>query len=430
MTQYQENLEFRSEEVQEIIGTPPAWLTRYGTLVAMAAIVLLGWIGYLIKYPDVVGGKIRITSVEPPKKIVAENAAFISDILVEHEDTIQKSQTLLVYRSKAKFSDVLVLEDQVSNVKSLDDSTLLALEPQRDLILGELDDAVYEFLEKKEELLATTSGKFSNLGIDQLERQIKRARSNIQYEKRRQESLEKELALVQQRYVREQNLYNSGRSDISKVRQMEEEVLNYGRMIQGAESSIKTRQIEIQMYEREITGVKSGTSASREGALNNLRESFINLQKRIDAWKKEFLVVASSPGVVYLTNEEVQKQQYVRAGAELMVILPTNTTGIIGKINLNPSGSGKVKAGQKVIVKFDSYPFPEFGAVFGEVAKKGKSLTGEDVPIDVIFPNSLITSTGNKLEPTQGMTGKVEIITEEKRFLEWVFERFRKVSVR
>ena len=141
-------------------------------------------------------------------------------------------------------------------------------------------------------------------------------------------------------------------------------------------------------------------------------------------------MVASAPGVVYLTNDEVQKQQYVRAGTELMVILPTNTSGIIGKINLAPNGSGKVRAGQKVVVKFDSYPFPEFGAVFGEVFKKGKSLTGEEVPIDVVFPKGLITTTGNKLEPAQGMTGKVEIITEEKRFLEWIFERFRKVSDR
>ncbi|HMQ59185.1 MAG TPA: HlyD family efflux transporter periplasmic adaptor subunit [Flavilitoribacter sp.] len=430
MNYQQDNLEIRSEEVQEILGTPPAWLTRYGTLVAMAAIILLGWIGYLIKYPDVVSGAIRITSVDPPRKVVAENASFISDILIHNEDTITKGQTLMVYRSKANFGDVLVLEDKVSNIKSLDDSTLLAFSPDRDLILGELDDALYNFLEKKEELLAVTSGKFSNLGIDQLERQIRRAQSSIQYERRRKESLEKELELVRQRYIREQNLDNSGRSDISKVRQMEEEVLNYERMIQGSESSVKTRQIEIQMYEREISGVKSGSSASREGALNNLRESFINLQKRIDAWKKEFLVVASAPGVVYLTNDEVQKQQYVRAGTELMVILPTNTSGIIGKINLAPNGSGKVRAGQKVVVKFDSYPFPEFGAVFGEVFKKGKSLTGEEVPIDVVFPKGLITTTGNKLEPSQGMTGKVEIITEEKRFLEWIFERFRKVSVR
>lgn len=148
MNYQQDNLEIRSEEVQEILGTPPAWLTRYGTLVAMAAIILLGWIGYLIKYPDVVSGAIRITSVDPPRKVVAENASFISDILIHNEDTITKGQTLMVYRSKANFGDVLVLEDKVSNIKSLDDSTLLAFSPDRDLILGELDDALYNFLEK------------------------------------------------------------------------------------------------------------------------------------------------------------------------------------------------------------------------------------------------------------------------------------------
>ena len=39
-----------------------------------------------------------ITSVDPPRKVVAENASFISDILIHNEDTITKGQTLPAFK--------------------------------------------------------------------------------------------------------------------------------------------------------------------------------------------------------------------------------------------------------------------------------------------------------------------------------------------
>ncbi|MCL1849839.1 MAG: hypothetical protein FWF70_00250, partial [Bacteroidetes bacterium] len=42
-------------------------------------------------------------------------------------------------------------------------------------------------------------------------------------------------------------------------------------------------------------------------------------------------------------------------------------TKIVGKILLPPQGAGKVKEGQFVNVKFDSYPHLEFGMVRAEI---------------------------------------------------------------
>lgn len=58
----QPDIEIRSEEVQEILGTPPAWLTRWGTLVAFFTFVVLLWTAYWIRYPDYVEGEIKVTS--------------------------------------------------------------------------------------------------------------------------------------------------------------------------------------------------------------------------------------------------------------------------------------------------------------------------------------------------------------------------------
>ena len=64
-----ENIELRSEEVQEILGTPPGWMTRYGTLIFLIALVVIGYIGFLVKYPDTVESKVKISLTDPPNGV-------------------------------------------------------------------------------------------------------------------------------------------------------------------------------------------------------------------------------------------------------------------------------------------------------------------------------------------------------------------------
>ncbi len=119
-----EHIEIRSEEVQEILGTPPSWLTQWGTVIALIGVSLLGWAGYWVKYPDLVEAKIKVYTSEPPAKMVAKNTAFLTDLLVEQEDTVEADQVLAVFSPKASYSDVMVLDDQIFAVKDLSDSSL------------------------------------------------------------------------------------------------------------------------------------------------------------------------------------------------------------------------------------------------------------------------------------------------------------------
>ena len=61
MSSVRDNIEIRSEEVQEILGTPPSWLVRYGTTLALFTIVVIGWMAYFVKYPDTVTAEISVT---------------------------------------------------------------------------------------------------------------------------------------------------------------------------------------------------------------------------------------------------------------------------------------------------------------------------------------------------------------------------------
>ena len=50
----EEKIELRSEEVQEILGTPPRWIVRWGITIILLVVIILFAGSYLFKYPDII----------------------------------------------------------------------------------------------------------------------------------------------------------------------------------------------------------------------------------------------------------------------------------------------------------------------------------------------------------------------------------------
>jgi hypothetical protein len=79
-----------------------------------------------------------------------------------------------------------------------------------------------------------------------------------------------------------------------------------------------------------------------------------------------------------------------------------------------------------VILKFQGYPYQEFGSMEGIVSSVS------DIPVDSVYlirvklPESLSTSTGKRLNIRSGMTAEGEIVTEELRLIEKVFYEIRR----
>jgi len=420
-----DNPELRSDEVQEILGTPPSWLISWGTTMALVFLAVLGWVGYLINYPDTVEGEIKVSSTDPPKNLVATSPGFLELILVENEDTVAAGQTLIVFQSRAKFEDVLSLDDNIVAVREWGDSALLSFTPPSDLLLGEIQDDFYEFIEKQESFRQNISNTYEDFSISQLESKIRRERRLISYELKRKTTLEKELELVQKRFIREQNLYNSNLFSLDKLRKTEEEVVALQRQIQGIESILKNKAFEIELVKSEISGVQSGSAYSKTTAASEFRESFLTLQDGVEAWKKEFLIVSPIDGIFLLERENVSENQFLRGETKVGVVVPLEKKETLGRMNLKNTGTGKIKKGQEVIVKLNSYPFEEFGALIGVVSWKGSVLTDDKVPVDVSFPEGMTTTSGFTIKGNQQMVGEAQIILEKKRFIERVFERVR-----
>jgi multidrug resistance efflux pump len=155
-----------------------------------------------------------------------------------------------------------------------------------------------------------------------------------------------------------------------------------------------------------------------------LIQSINTLKSDIEAWKQKYIAVASISGKVnFLTN--LQENQIIKAGQELLYILPQGS-GYYGEMMVGQYNFGKIKKGQEVIVKFESYPFQEFGTVRGQISHISDVAKDSVYLVKVQFPNALKTSSKKELPFKNGMTASGEIVTENLKLMEKFFYDIRK----
>jgi len=66
------NIELRSEEVLEILTKVPHWMIRWGNVLFLVLILLLLFLSWFIKYPDIILSEAIITTQIPPQKEYAK----------------------------------------------------------------------------------------------------------------------------------------------------------------------------------------------------------------------------------------------------------------------------------------------------------------------------------------------------------------------
>ncbi len=414
----------RSEEVQAILGRPPGWLMRISGLLLLFVLVVLLGLCFVITYPEVVQSELMLTSVDPPRRLKAREGIYVTDLLVRSEDTVRAGTTLMAFRSSARFEHVQVLGDRLLSVRDAADSLLINLTIPGELMLGRLQEKVYEFQDKQETVRSINKGGLYEFSVDEIRDQINLALSRINSDRIRLSNLTAESILLARNRDRAQSYYESGLADEAEVRVSEETLLANERQRNAVESEIRNKEVEIKLLRRRITNLRNGTEDNSQAAAIELRETYRDLVTEVEEWKRDFLLISPINGVVVL-DPNVHEREFIKDESTLATVLPLNPGGNIGRIDLDLVGAGKVSVGQRVLVRFKNYPSLQFGTVEGRIRSIGRIPSeNETIPLVVEFPDGLLTSTDRKLEATPFMIGEVDIVVERRRLIEWLFQKF------
>jgi hypothetical protein len=151
-----------------------------------------------------------------------------------------------------------------------------------------------------------------------------------------------------------------------------------------------------------------------------LTEANNNLLGAIDVWELNYLVKSPIEGEITF-SKFWSKNQNVAKGEIVFTVIPGKESKLLGKVQLKRIGSGKVKPGQQVNIKFDNYPYMEYGMVEGRVNRISKVPTNDNYALEVDLPKGLVSSYGVNFEFNNEIQGTAEIVTEDMRLIQRIF---------
>ena len=420
-----ENIELRSESVQEILGRPPRWIVRCGISIIFLIVVGLVVGSYFFKYPDILTATITVTTENLPVGVMAKTTGRIDTLFVHEKQTVQQGDLLAVIENPAKLTDVMMLKDSIANYLLSNHLIISSSNPFCFLPsaqLGELQPAYNSFIKAYEDYQYFIKTDYHHKKIAVIKKQIYTQNLILSKSKTQLTISSQQLATAHQTFAMDSALNAKNALSAAEYQNSKNSYLQQQQAYENAKVGIDNQNMSILQSEQAIFDLEQ----QRNEQLNNLQIALTGasdqLQTQIKTWEQTYLLMAPISGVVTLTKYW-QKNQNINAGEVLVTVVPNEETKIVGKILLPPQGAGKVKEGQMVNVKFDNFPYMEFGMV--RVQIKNISLVPVTVEnnqkaylLEVDFPEKLKTNYGKELTFSQEMTGSAEIITEDLRLLD------------
>ncbi len=418
----------RSEEVQDILGRPPQWIIRWGISVILSVVLMLFMGSYFFKYPDVVQASVTVNSEHLPAQIVSKISGRIDSLFVHDEQRVNVGEPLALMQSSTVFADYLTVKEEwheVATVGARHASPLHPvpgyLEPRTNLQLGDLQPAYGALLKAYSDYSQFIAQDYHNKKIAALRLQMQKQKRISAQQLRQLQSAEKQIEIASATFRTDSTLYAKGVISASEYNQAEQTFLNALQSIENARTSNESQTISILQSEQQIYDLEREREVQ-----NNLYELNFSTAKeqffsQLSSWEQSYLLQSPIAGRVSFTTY-FQQHQNIGAGEVLLTVVPDSAQRLIGKILLPQRGAGKVKEGQAVNLKFEHFPYLEYGMVRAKIRSISKvPIVAKEQSVFVVevdFPEGLQTNYGKTLTFSQNMEGTAEIITEDLRLID------------
>lgn len=427
MAENNDTFELRSEEVQDILTKVPHWMIRWGTVMIFAIIVILFFVSWFIKYPDVVNTEIIITTNIPPEKIVSKSSGRIEAILVKNKAVVSKNKTLAVIENTANYKDVFLLKSITDSYNINDPQAQFPFSKLKNTQLGEIESAYAVF--QKDYQAQELNHDLQPFAVENRAQVSEKIQIKERLEILEQQKVinESELQLQKNEIARFEVLFNKG---IISAQEMEAKKLGFlqaQKSYRGLLSSIS--QLKSSLIDNTKSSQNSHINSTKEEVNlgRNMAQSFFQLKKVIKDWELAYALKSSISGKVTFLQIWTENQT-INSGDNVFSIIPDAKNGFIGKVKAPALNSGKIKIGQRVNIRLANFPDKEFGVLKGKI--QNISLVPDkdgNLLIDVALPNGLKTSYNRQITFQQEMKGSAEIVTEDLRLIERILYQFKSI---
>lgn len=428
-----ETLHLRSNEVQEFISRKPNFFIRWGTVMFFLILVLMGTVCWFIQYPDIVVSKARLTSMNAPKEVMTRTEGKLHQITALNGQKVQQGAVLA-------FMESIANPAAVANVQANLDSILTYVSQNNtDKIvnffpdysqqqylkeLGELQQPFQTFMQsfisfrdfisngfylRKRTMLQTDLNNMARLNVILKEQQI---------------LLEKDVALSKQTFEANESLAKDNVISALDYRNEQSKLIAKQLSLPQIKSAIVTNESQQNDKRKEIAELENQILVQK----NTFIQALQSLISQFQQWEFKYVLKAPNSGTVQMAGF-YQENQHIKSGQLLFYVQP-DSTRYFTEMFIPQYNFDKVTLGQDVLLKFQAYPYEQFGSVTGKIEFISPTPTDSGYLAKVTLPKGLTTNYGRTLPYQYGLFAQADIVTENMRLLERFYYNIRKQLTR
>ncbi|MDT9178932.1 MAG: HlyD family efflux transporter periplasmic adaptor subunit [Limnospira sp. PMC 1291.21] len=284
-----------------------------------------------------------------------------------------------------------------------------------------------------------------------------------------------EVRLIEQEDIKEerQRIWEQSKADIEQARlRLEEQESSYERIIHQAEADIEQaelrlaeqkrsydrtihqaqadiQQAELRLAEQESSSetiLHSGEIAVSkiEDQLKNLQTQIISLQAEIAQDKKDIeslnfelekRVVRAQEGGTIFSLPISGVGDVVQQGGMLVEIAPQEAMLLL-KAEMATTESGSLQEGMAVKMKFDAYPFQDYGVVEGSLIKISPTTKMQETSqgkvaiyeLEIELEQTCIPSGNDCIPLRPGDTATAEVVVRRRRIIDFILDPFKRLQ--
>ena len=420
------DLELRSEEVQEILTNPPAWIIRWGITLIFVGTIAIILLACIIRYPDFVAATVVVTTEKPTERIIAKNSGPIEEFYVKNGDLVEPFQKLAIIRSTARIADVHKLMKIVEKYEFVGKKFEFPIDSTQNLVLGEIESSYVEFER-------SYLNYFLNNSTQPLEVQLSANQQTLVELAERYDDLisqkeiqRQELELKKAEFDRFQQLFQKGVISLQEFQSKKLEYLQMQKTISSLEISISQIREAAFSARQNIKETNISMKEDHVKFSSTLTQSLNNLKRALKQWEENYVLSSSISGAVSFQGVWGENQ-HVNAGEVVFSIFPKSSSSqLLGKLTVPSHMAGKIAKDQKVLVKLNNFPYQQYGMLIGRV--KSISVTPDaegNYIIYISLPQGPVTSYSTTLTVNQEMIGQAEVVTEDLSIAERIFYKFK-----
>jgi len=426
-----DNALIRSQEMNDLLGTPPVKIIRNGISVLSVFFGLIILSSFIIKYPEIIKAKITISSENPPIDLYTKTEGNIKTILVADNQPVDSSQVLLILENPSSFQSVCKIEGQLITAKNMlikkDEIQLHQLAFKRHTAGGQLEQVYAHFHSAISEVRSFLEMGYYEKKIAALMKEVEYQEMYFKSKVQESKIFARDYKLSTETYQRQEKEYQIGGISQSSLDEAKSILLEKEIRKKEAETALASAQISIAENKQEILDLQLQASKELKKLYIQLAQSIQEVRGEIDIWKEKYIISAPKEGKISL-NKIWTEGQYLSKGDHVLSLLSKTQNGLLGILELPAKKSGKVQPKQKVQILLDGYPHMEFGKLNAEIKKISSTPDiNNQYLVEIMIADTLLTNYGIQIPFKEKMTGEAEIITENVNVIERIFSPLRSI---